>query len=1616
MGGEIRHEHLHRYAFAAAFVSGKRVLDLACGEGYGSALLAARAADVIGIDISQEAVEHARRTYGSLPKLSFAQGDATALPLSDSSVDVVVSFETIEHHAQHDEMMREFARVLRLDGILVLSSPNKAVYSDEAGFVNDFHVKELYFDELDALTRRHFRRVAYLGQRFATGSVIYPLDVTVRSGATRRVDVLTDDGEAVSPRPPQLRSPSYFLLLASNAAVLPEGDTSLLFSEPDDLYLEFKKVAKWASGIHGELESAQSAARENEASLRAQLAQARSATGSEPLVLASQLDAAERALQQRTAEDARRQAAWADRLLSAEQSLRRLDAEWRQRAQQAVAPLELRLEALQAELTEARNLYQRQEQESAAQLMARTQAHERDRAQALERLAELTVASLAAQREFQLRLEDAARRQFETDEAARLRESAFDAERTRAEQARRQLQTEAAHQQAALQRRLERQAIAARAELDQRLDDLGHERLRMEAVWRQRHVQLRLAGRRRDRESNAALADMQARFDRLRSEYDAAAARREQQWQSRDLEVAAELGAERQGHRVREDELCRSVTQLQAQLLALERERANCLADMEKRLRDVQKDAAAQREQYARDALRHARQSAILGRGLLDMASSPGWRLVEPLRRIGVSVLPHGRHSAWPELLMLAYQATIPDVPPEPPLLIRMINITKPDLGTVSTVDDILELDDLSFIRAAYVALLGRATDPEGERHFLALLLNGGSRLRVLYDIRHSAEGRARTVTLQGFEDAMRKMRVSRIPLLGRVVRTGARPPSARGLRRSVEGVATAVIETDQHMKQRLAEIEQRLQAVHADAEGKAEAMLIAQALRRYHWPADTDLWRAARQLVADDASAFVTRLFRLALKREPHGYELAYFKEQVGEGASRSMLVDKVILSPEFASLQPPPPPSAAPPLPVLSGPGQRPALPPATEAVTAVGSPWAPALPSLPIYAEPKVSVIVPIYGKLDYTLRCLKSIAANPPAVPFEVIVVDDCSPDDSAKVLAGVPGIRLESNPKNLGFIRSCNRGAALALGSHLCFLNNDTEVHPGWLDELFRSFDIFPGTGLVGSKLIYPDGTLQEAGGILWRNGNAWNFGRGQDASLPVYNYAREVDYCSGASIMLPKALFNELGGFDEHYLPAYCEDSDLALKVRDKGLRVIYQPMSVVVHHEGITSGTDTGSGTKAYQIANATKLFERWKKRLANHQPDGETPDEAKDRRHKLRVLVLEHCTPTPDQDAGSVSVFNMLLLLREMDFQVTFIAEDNFLYMPDYTVMLQRVGVEVLYAPYVTSVKQHVEQVGGRYDMVYLFRPLVVERNIKAIKANCTRARILFYTHDIHHIRMEREAALLQNPEKAAEAEKMKRAEFEAIRCVDSTIVVSTAELETLQPQLPETRLQILPLLLDVPGTDIGFEERRGLIFVGGYQHTPNIDAVQFFVNEVMPLLRERLPGVALNLVGSKPPPAVLALAAPDVVVHGFVEHLTPLLNCMRVSVAPLRYGAGVKGKVGTALASGLPTVATSIAAEGMSMVAGEHLLVADSPVDFAEAVVRAYTDINLWHKLSENGIKYARQSWGSAASFEAFAEVIRNLGLIVPVARYPLSMYTSEKFSCVVEKAAPNRGAKK
>jgi len=618
------------------------------------------------------------------------------------------------------------------------------------------------------------------------------------------------------------------------------------------------------------------------------------------------------------------------------------------------------------------------------------------------------------------------------------------------------------------------------------------------------------------------------------------------------------------------------------------------------------------------------------------------------------------------------------------------------------------------------------------------------------------------------------------------------------------------------------------------------------------------------------------------------------------------------------------------------------------------------------------PEVSVIVPVYNQFAYTLRCLYSILRAGDAAEIEVILADDGSDDDTEAVFSAIPGIRYRRNAENLGFLKSCNAAAATARGRYLYFLNNDTAVLPGWVDRLLASFAAHPEAGLIGAKLIYPEGTLQEAGGHVWRNGGGANAGRGGDPDEPGFNYLRDVDYVSGAAIMVPRALWRRLGGFDTRYAPAYCEDSDLAMRIRQHGYRVLYQPRAQVVHFEGVSSGRSLSGGVKAYQTRNQARQREIWEFALERHAEDHRLDPRALPRPARPRILVIDAITPTPDRDSGSLSAWWFLRIFTGLGYDVTFIPA-NLALGGTYGHALQEMGVELLHGPYIRDIGAYLRDHAHEFDLFFLYRVVAGGAWAQMLRGLCPQTPLIFDTVDLHYLRAEREARLEgAGPKAAEEARALKARELGLIRMATDTIVVSTAERELLREEEGvQAPLTVIALVIEPRETPARREGRSGIAFVGGYRHTPNIDAVLAFLSDVWPELRAAMPDLEFHIAGSHPPEEITSIREDGVVVHGFVPDLDAFLDQRIASVAPLRYGAGVKGKVGSSLAAGLPCIASPIAAEGMGLEEGKEILIAREPQDWVDAVRRLHEDEALWQLLSDAGRAFVAREYAPEAA---------------------------------------------
>ncbi|MDO5415876.1 MAG: glycosyltransferase [Lachnospiraceae bacterium] len=633
-----------------------------------------------------------------------------------------------------------------------------------------------------------------------------------------------------------------------------------------------------------------------------------------------------------------------------------------------------------------------------------------------------------------------------------------------------------------------------------------------------------------------------------------------------------------------------------------------------------------------------------------------------------------------------------------------------------------------------------------------------------------------------------------------------------------------------------------------------------------------------------------------------------------------------------------------------------------------------------------EPLVSIVIPVYNQIHYTYACLLSILEHTKDVSYEVIIADDVSTDATKDLGKYTENLVISRNSVNQGFLRNCNQAAMQARGRYIMFLNNDTQVTEGWLSSLVNLLESDPTIGMVGSKLVYPDGRLQEAGGILWSDGSGWNYGRLDDPDKAEYNYVKDVDYISGAAILLSVKLWKQIGGFDVRFAPAYCEDSDLAFEVRKAGYRVVYQPLSKVIHFEGVSNGTDVnGTGLKRYQVENSRKLKEKWAEEFKKQCVNDGNPNPFRARERSMGkpvILVIDHYVPTYDKDAGSKTTFQYLKMFRKMGYVVKFLG-DNFLHEEPYSTTLQQMGIEILYgAEYQTRIWDWLKENGDEIAFAYLNRPHIASKYVDFIKDH-TNIKMIYYGHDLHFLREMREYELTGDLKKKRDSDYWKSIEFSMMYKAAVSYYPSNVEVEAIHKvdaSIPVKAITayVYEEFLDKLQDD--FEKREGLLFVGGFAHPPNADAVLWFAKEVFPLIRERMPEMKFYVVGSKVTEEIQALDSEEngIIIKGFVseEELARLYASTRIVVVPLRYGAGVKGKVVEAIYNGAPIVTTSVGAEGIPQV--ETVLeIADEPQAFADAVAALYPDTAKLQQMCHKTQDYIREHF----SVEAAWSVIRD-----------------------------------
>ncbi|MCB4768721.1 glycosyltransferase [Ancylobacter sp. Lp-2] len=599
--------------------------------------------------------------------------------------------------------------------------------------------------------------------------------------------------------------------------------------------------------------------------------------------------------------------------------------------------------------------------------------------------------------------------------------------------------------------------------------------------------------------------------------------------------------------------------------------------------------------------------------------------------------------------------------------------------------------------------------------------------------------------------------------------------------------------------------------------------------------------------------------------------------------------------------------------------------------------------------------VSIIVPAYNKWELTQACLSSVllAGRATGIRYEVILADDGSTDETVNAATLFPGLRVAKGESNQGFLLNCKNAAARASGRHLLFLNNDTVVLPGWLEPLLRAMDEDPRIAIAGSKLIYQDGTIQETGAALYSDGTATNIGRGRDRQAPLYAFSREVDYATGASMLVRGAFWREIGGFDERYVPAYCEDSDLAMTARDKGHRVVCVAESEVIHFEHGSYAAESAAQPKTLALRNGAMLVEKWRDTfLIEHLPAGtpsdiaaahaerQPPLSALERRQsgKLNVLYFSPFPSHPDNHGNQATIQAFARKFQQMGHKVHFALLESHMYDASTVAMMHAQWDSLDILPNTCGLGSNGEQIpfDGWYEegLGEHIQRLCASRDIDVVFCSYVfQSRLLDYVPahilkviDTHDKMGDRYEMLRKNgqpleffscsPEE--EGAYLRRADLVVARRAEEAAYfnsVTGRETAIVIPHVEEARFLDRPF---TKMTDVGMVASANRINLAIALQL--LQAIERQLGGKQSPFTLHIAGQVRDMIDDLAPGEAALFRRPWVKLHGFVPDIGTFYGDADVVVSPVTMGTGINVKTVQAMAYGMPLLTTKWGGKGI------------------------------------------------------------------------------------------------
>lgn len=623
---------------------------------------------------------------------------------------------------------------------------------------------------------------------------------------------------------------------------------------------------------------------------------------------------------------------------------------------------------------------------------------------------------------------------------------------------------------------------------------------------------------------------------------------------------------------------------------------------------------------------------------------------------------------------------------------------------------------------------------------------------------------------------------------------------------------------------------------------------------------------------------------------------------------------------------------------------------------------------------YRAPNISIVLHGGVSEDRLLVHLENLSCAVNDYTFEIILIQEGVVHSESPAFHEIPNLILANVNSDQGRDEKFNQAATLASGEHLLFVDVDLELGASCIESLLETFQEFPQAAAVTGKVLLPNGRLYEAGAILYSNGELESYGGEADPLTPEYSFCRPVNACSSDLLMVRRDAFDEVSGFSGGYYSDRYQTADLLLGLRLLGKHTYFQPVAIASWLEG---GAPQPENAEIVE-ASAMHLMHKWEEELKELPSKNSVVRSAAEYDVKKHAIVLDHRIPTPDQDSGSLRMWNLIEVLQSMGYKVTFVP-DNLDATGTYAKRLQSKGVEIIYAPFYGSVVSYLGDAGRNANLAIVSRQEVASKHLGNVRAMCPQATILFDTVDLHFLRNEREAEITGIPEAVEQAKMMRESELSLAKLADRTLVVSSVEADVLRDADPSIEVDVVSNIQSVNGISNRYSQRNGILFIGGFEHPPNVDGVLWFCREIFPKILEVEPGIHFHIIGSKPPAEILELASDQVTVHGYVEDVRPIFESCRLSVAPLRYGAGVKGKVNQSLGFGLPCIVTPIAGEGMHLVDGKDAIIRETAEEFATGLVQAYSDEEVWNTMSANSLKIVAEHFSFEAARDALSRAL-------------------------------------